>query len=92
MLLADGANVNALDDTGRTPWQIHLEHGGRFSRELKATLVEKGADQPDTPVDRNFTDGTFAWKTRVGSDWVKTLLRKERYHSNRRADALASVV
>jgi ankyrin repeat protein len=92
MLIADGANVNAMDDTGRTPWQIHLEHGGRFSQELKAILVENGADQPDKTVDRNFTDGTFAWKKRVEIDWIKTLLRKERYHSNRRADALASVV
>ena len=57
MLLADGANVNTMDDTGRTPWQILLEYGGRFSQELKAILVENEADQPDKTVYGNFTDG-----------------------------------
>jgi len=90
MLIADGANVNAMDDTGRTPWQIHLEHGGRFSQELKAILVENGADQPDKTVDRNFPNWEFEWKWKDGTNWMKTLLHKERYPRGRRA--LASAV
>jgi ankyrin repeat protein len=93
-LLADGADTHALDDTGRTPWQLLLEYEGqRFSPELKEILVKNGADQPGkTVTDGGVTDGTFAWKTGAGADWMKTLLKKERYHSNRRAEALASVV
>ena len=47
MLIAGGANVNAMDDTGRTPWQISMENPQRFSPELKEILVENGADKPD---------------------------------------------
>jgi hypothetical protein len=88
MLIADGANVNAMDDTGRTPWQILLEYGGRFSQELKAILVENGADQPDKTVDRNFPNWEFEWKWKDGTNWMKTLLHKERYPRGRRALAV----
>ena len=87
MLIADGANVNAMDDTGRTPWQISLEYPQRFSQELKEILVENGADKPDKFVDINFPDGKweFAWKERGEANWIKTLLKKERYRHGRRA-------
>jgi ankyrin repeat protein len=85
MLIVDGANVNAMDDTGRTPWQILLEYGGRFSQQLKEILVENGADQPDKTVYRNFPNWEFEWKWKDGKNWMKTLLHKERYPRGRRA-------
>ena len=85
MLIAEGANVHAMDDTGRTPWQTNLEYGGRFSPQLKAILVENGADQPDKTVYRNFPNWEFEWKWKDGTNWMKTLLHKERYPRGRRA-------
>jgi len=85
MLIADGANVNAIDDTGRTPLHIVLEYGMRFSQELKEILIENGADLVDKTVDGNFPDGKFAWEERAGTNWIKTLLKKERYRRGRRA-------
>ena len=84
MLIAEGANVHAIDNTGRTPWQISLEYPRRFSHQLKQILVENGADQPDKTVCRNFPDWEFEWKWRDGTDWIKTLLKKERYLRGRR--------
>ena len=90
MLLADGANVNAMDDTGRTPLHIVREYGGRFSQELKEILIENGAGVSDKTIDGNFPNWEFEWKWKDGTNWMKTLLHKERYPRGRRA--LASAV
>jgi ankyrin repeat protein len=90
MLIAGGANVNAMDDTGRTPLHLVREYEGRFSQELKEILIENGAGVTDKTIDGNFPDGKFAWKERAETDWKKTLLHKERYPRGRRA--LASAV
>jgi ankyrin repeat protein len=89
MLLANGANVNAMDDTGRTPLQIVLEYGGCFSNELKEILIENGADLSDKVVDGSYPEGEFAWKEKSWENWMKTMLKKERHHSGRRSRAFA---
>jgi ankyrin repeat protein len=85
VLIAEGANVNAMDDTGRTPLQIALEYGGRFSHELKEILIENGAELSDKKVDGDFPDGKFPstflsmgifQEEIVGKNWIKTLLKK----------------
>jgi hypothetical protein len=43
MLLAYGANVNAVDDTGHTPLDIMKEYEQRYSPELKEILLASAA-------------------------------------------------
>ena len=89
MLLADGANVNAMDDTGRTPLQIVLESERRFAPELKEILIENGADLSDKTVDGSYRAGKFSWTDSYGENWIKTMLKKERHHRGRRAIAFS---
>jgi hypothetical protein len=52
MLLMNGANVNAMDNSGRKPLDIALEYEGRFSPQLKEILSggEELSDKTVTPL------------------------------------------
>jgi ankyrin repeat protein len=89
MLLANGANVNAMDDSGRTPLRLAMEIGGRYASQCKEILIANGADLVGKVVKGSYPEGESAWDERSGKPWMEILQKKERYHSGRRDLAFA---
>jgi ankyrin repeat protein len=89
ILLANGANVNAMDDSGRTPLRLAMEIGGRYASQCKEILIANGADLVGKVVNGSYPEGEFAWDERAGENWLETLQKKERHHSGRRDIAFA---